>query len=85
MTESEKDNSEECKWGGNQEQERDLLSPSPCITLTYLRRNDVDYLRIPTPSFEELGPKLEGTTVTNSVHTPCLTAKEINRNKTLKE
>ena len=27
------------------------------------------------PGFEELGPKLESTTVTHSVHTPCLAAK----------
>lgn len=56
-------------------EDRDLLSPLPCVTLTFLRRNDVNCLRIPTPSFKELGPELEGTAVTNSVHTPYLTAK----------
>ena len=47
-----------------------------CLTLTFLRRNDVNYLRIPTPSFEELGPQLESTAVTYRVHTPCLPAKQ---------
>lgn len=55
--------------------DRDLLSPSFCITLTSLRRNDVNYLRILTPSFEELGPKLESATVTNCMYTPYLPVK----------
>lgn len=55
--------------------ERDLLSPPFCLILTFFRRNNVNYLRIFTPDFEELGPKLEGTVVTNRVHTPYLPAE----------
>ena len=41
-----------------------------------MRRNDVNYLRILTPRFEELSPELESATVPHGLHTPCLPAKK---------
>lgn len=63
-------------WGGNRTQSTGLsCHPHLRVARTFLRRNDVNGVIITTPSFEELGPQLEGTAVTNSVHTPCLPAK----------
>ena len=46
------------------------------VPLTFLRRNDVNYLRTLTPRFEELSPELESAAVPDGLHTPCLPAKK---------
>lgn len=48
--------------------DRDFLFFLVYRIFIFLRRNDVNYLRISTLSFEELGFKLEGIIVINSVY-----------------
>ena len=52
----------------------DLLQSLTWVTITFLTCDDTNDFHILSPRLEELSPKLEGSTLTNDVHTPNLSA-----------